>query len=68
MTNSRRPPVSGRDVAGAGALMLSVNLVCAAIGYGIGALVGAAVPLAIIGFLIGFVLGVWYVIERFKDI
>jgi putative Mn2+ efflux pump MntP len=68
MTNSSRPSISGRDVAGAGALMLSVNLLCAAIGYGIGAIFGAAVALAIIGFLIGFLLGIWYVIERFKDI
>ena len=52
MTNRSRPPVTGRDVAGAGALMLSVNLMCAAVGLGIGALLGAAVPLAIAGFLV----------------
>src|SRR5437588_125019 len=30
-----RPPLSGRDVAGAGILLLSANLMCAAIGAGI---------------------------------
>jgi hypothetical protein len=60
--------MTGRDVAGAGALMLSVNLMCAAVGAGIGALVGAVVPLAIIGFLIGFLMGIWVVAKRFHDV
>ena len=64
----RRPPLSGRDVAGAGALWLSVNLVCAAIGAGIGALVGALVPLLLIGFFIGFFLGIYVVARRFHDL
>jgi hypothetical protein len=68
MTNSRRPPVSGRDVAGAGALMLSVNLLCAAIGLGIGELVGAPVGLAVAGFLVGFLVGIRYVVNRFREI
>ena len=68
MTNSSRPPVTGRDVAGAGALMLSVNLMCAAVGAGIGALLGAAVPLAIVGFLIGFLLGMRVVAKRFRHV
>jgi hypothetical protein len=68
MTNSSRPPVTGRDVAGAGALMLSVNLMCAAVGVGIGALVGAPVPLGLAGFLIGFLWGVYVVARRFHDL
>jgi hypothetical protein len=68
MSNSSRPPVTGRDVAGAGALMLSVNLLCAAVGAGIGALVGAVVPLALAGFLIGFLMGIRVVARRFHDI
>lgn len=68
MTNSTRPPITGKDVAGAGALMLSVNVLCAAVGAGIGALVGAAVPLAIVGFLIGFLLGIRVVARRFSHI
>jgi hypothetical protein len=68
MTNRSRPPVTGRDVAGAGALMLSVNAMCAAVGYGIGAVLGAAVPLAIAGFLIGFLVGLRVVARRFGDV
>jgi hypothetical protein len=57
--------ISGRDVAGAGMLMLATNLLCAAIGAGIGALVGALVPLLLIGFCVGFGLGIRVVIRRF---
>jgi hypothetical protein len=67
MTNSR-PPVSGRDAAGAGALMLSVNVLCAAIGAGIGALVNAVVPLLLVGFFIGFFLGIRVVARRFRGL
>ena len=67
MTNDR-PPTSGRDVAGAGFLLLSVNLVCAGVGAGLGALVGATVPLLIAGFFAGFFLGIYVVIRRFHDI
>ena len=63
-----RPPLSGRDVAGAGFLLLSANLLCAAIGAGIGALVGATVPLAVVGFLLGFFVGIYVVIRRFRDL
>lgn len=66
MSNDR-PPISGRDVAGAGFLLLSVNLVCAGIGVGIGALVGAVAPLLIAGFFAGFFLGIYLVIRRFYD-
>lgn len=68
MTNSSRPPVTGRDVAGAGALLLSVNLLCTAVGAGIGALFGAPVPLGLAGFLIGFLLGIYVVARRFHDV
>jgi len=74
MTNDRPPrsgsdraPLTGRDVAGAGAFLLSVNLVCAAVGAGLGALVGALVPLFLAGFLIGFLAGVFFVTKRFRD-
>jgi hypothetical protein len=67
MTN-RRPPVTGRDVAGAGALMLSANLLCAGVGVAIGALVGAIVPLGLAGFLIGFLVAIRVVARRFHDI
>lgn len=60
--------MTGRDVAGAGALMLSVNALCAAVGAGIGALIGAMLPLLVAGILIGFLMGVAVVIKRFRDI
>jgi hypothetical protein len=64
----RRPPLSGKDVTGAGALLLSVNLVCAAAGAGIGALFGAVMPLLLVGFFIGFFLGIYVVARRFHDL
>jgi hypothetical protein len=67
MTNSR-PPVTGRDVAGAGALLLSVNAICAAVGAGIGALIGALIPFMLVGFFIGFFLGIRVVAKRFHDL
>jgi hypothetical protein len=63
MTNSRSP-VTGRDVAGAGALGLPVNAICAAVGAGIGALIGAVMPLM----LLGFFLGIRVVAERSHDL
>ena len=41
-------------LAGAGAMLLGVNLVFAAAGAGLGSLVGAVVPLFLVGFLVGF--------------
>lgn len=67
MTNGR-PTVTGRDVAGAGALMLSVNLMCAGIGAGVGALVGHVVALAVAGFLVGFFVGIYVVARRFRQL
>ena len=67
MTNSR-PSITGRDVAGAGALLLTVNLMCAGIGAGLGALIGATIPLLLGGFFIGFFLGIYVVSRRFHDL
>jgi hypothetical protein len=67
MTGSRRA-ISSRDAAGAGALLLAVNLGCTAAGAGIGAAVGALVPLALGGFGIGFFLGIVVVAKRFRDV
>ena len=59
--------VTGRDAAGAGMVMLAINLVCAGIGAGIGAAIGALVPLLIAGFFIGFFLAITFVIRYFRD-
>jgi hypothetical protein len=61
----RRGPITASDAAGAGALMIAVNLVCTGIGVGLGALIGALVPLTLIGFAIGFALGIRVIIKRF---
>ena len=63
-----RRRVTGSDAAGAGALMLAVNLLCAAIGAGVGALIGAPVMLALVGFGIGFGLAIRVIIKRFGDL
>lgn len=67
MTNSR-PPLTGRDAAGAGALMLAANAMCAGVGAALGALVGAVVPLLLTGFLIGFFVGIAVVAKRFRGL
>jgi hypothetical protein len=68
MSNSSRPRLTGRDVAGAGAFLLSANLAFAAVGLGIGALAGSALAGAIAGFLIGFIVGIWLVTKRFRNV
>ena len=57
-----------RGAAGAGALLISTILVCAAIGLGIGALLGAPALLALVAGGVGVLLGFYLVYERFKDI
>jgi hypothetical protein len=64
----QRRPLTGRDAAGAGALLMSVNLVCAGIGAGIGALTGPVVPMLLVGFSIGFFLGIAVVAKRFRHL
>jgi hypothetical protein len=66
MQKSSRSPLTGRDVAGAGAFLLSANLLFAAVGVGIGAVLGAALAGGVIGFLVGFLAGVYLVIRRFR--
>jgi hypothetical protein len=63
-----RPPVTGRDVAGAGALLLAANALCVMIGLGIGLVIGQPIWLAVAGLLIGFPVGVRVVARRFRDL
>jgi hypothetical protein len=67
MTNGH-PPRTGRGAAGAGALLLAVNVLCAAVGAGLGALVGLLVPGLVAGFFVGFFLGIAVVANRFRDL
>ena len=62
-----RPP-AGRNAAGAGMLLLAVNLLCTGIGAGIGVVVGAVAPLAAVGFFVGFFGGIAVVRTRFRDL
>jgi hypothetical protein len=59
---------TARDAAGAGMLLLAVNLICAAIGAALGALIGALVPLLLVGFFVGFGVGIAVVIRRFSSL
>ena len=62
-----RPP-GGRNAAGAGMLLLAVNLLCTGVGAGIGAAVGAVAPLAAAGSFVGFFGGIAVVRTRFRDL
>jgi hypothetical protein len=61
----RRPTMRG---AVAGSLLVATILVCAAIGFGLGALVGAPVALGLAGLFAGVPLGIVVVIRRFRDL
>ena len=69
MTSSRRPAgTGGRDPIIAGSLIIASIILCAAIGFGVGALVGLAAPLGIVGLFAGVVVGIALVITRFRDL
>ncbi|MCX6385194.1 MAG: hypothetical protein NTV40_00920 [Solirubrobacterales bacterium] len=52
----------------AGSLALTVLVICAAVGYGIGSLVDAEVPLGLVGLFTGVIAGFAVVYARFKDL
>ena len=54
--------------AAAGSLLLATIVLCAAIGFGIGALVGAPVALGLLGLFVGPVVGIVLVHSRFRDL
>ena len=66
MNSPRRP--AGTDPVVAGSLIVASIILCAAIGFGIGALIGLAVPLGIVGLFAGVVVGIVLVITRFRDL
>jgi hypothetical protein len=57
-----------RDAAGAGLMLVSSLVACAAIGFGVGSAFGAQVPLAFAGGVTGLILGFALVYSRFKDL
>jgi hypothetical protein len=64
-TRDRPPTMRG---AVAGSLLVATIVLCAAVGFGLGALVGATVPLGLVGLFCGVALGIVLVIRRFGDI
>jgi hypothetical protein len=62
-----RPAPSNRGAA-AGMLIVATILLCAAIGFGLGALIGAPVALGLVGVFAGLFGGLALVINRFRDI
>jgi hypothetical protein len=65
-TRGERPPTMRGAVAGS--LLVATIVLCAAVGFGVGALVGAAVPLGLVGLFAGVALGIVLVIRRFGDL
>ena len=61
-----RKPTPG--AAGAGMLLLTVVVLCAAIGGAIGAALDVFAPLFIVGVFAGFLAGTWVVYRRFRDL
>jgi F0F1-type ATP synthase assembly protein I len=61
-----RPPTMRGAVAGS--LLVATIVLCAVVGFGLGALVGATVPLGLVGLFCGVALGIVLVIRRFGDI
>ena len=70
--NEPRTPPRGRPPtmrgAVAGSLLVATIVLCAAVGFGLGALVGATVPLGLVGLFAGVALGIVLVIRRFGDL
>lgn len=54
--------------ASAGSMLIAAIVLCALIGYGLGALVGAPVPLLLVGLFVGPIVGVLLVRARFRDL
>jgi hypothetical protein len=66
MTRPRRP--AGTSPVVAGSTIVASIILCAGIGFGLGALVGLAVPLGIAGLFAGVATGIALVITRFRDL
>jgi hypothetical protein len=52
----------------AGSVLIATIILCAAVGFGLGAAVGAPVPLGITGVFVGAVAGIVVVARRFSDL
>jgi hypothetical protein len=61
-----RPRRTATSPVVAGSLLVATIVLCAGIGFGLGALVGWPVPLGIAGLFAGFGAGLALVIDRFR--
>ena len=66
MTDRESRPTNRGAVAGS--VLLATIVLCAAVGFGIGAAVGAPVPVGIAGVFVGAVAGIVVVARRFSDL
>jgi len=57
-----------RSPVAAGSLIVATIVVCAGLGFGVGALVGLSVPLGLAGLFAGVAAGLALVITRFRDL
>jgi hypothetical protein len=64
-SGDRAPTMRG---AVAGSLLVATIVLCAAVGFGLGALVGATVLLGLVGLFAGVAIGIALVIRRFGDL
>ena len=66
MTDRPNRPTNRGAVAGS--LLVGTVVLCAAVGFGVGAAVGAPAALGIVGVFVGVVAGIVVVIRRFSDV
>ena len=67
-TMTETPPKPTMRGSVAGTMIVATIVLCAAIGFGIGALVGAPVALGLLGLFVGPVAGTALVRSRFRDL
>lgn len=66
MTDRESRPTNRGAVAGS--VLVATIVLCAAIGFGLGAAIGVPVPLGIAGVFVGAVAGIVVVARRFSDL
>ena len=67
-TMTQTPPKPTMRGSVAGAMIVATIILCAGLGFGIGALVGAPVALGLLGLFAGPVVGIALVRSRFRDL
>ncbi len=65
---SEQPSKPTMRAANAGGLLIAVICLCAAVGYGLGALVGLPIAVGLAGLIIGPIVGIVLVRSRFRDL